>query len=161
MSYPGPVIPPVFGTENLKDDDGAVIDSFFIETDAPPPLKDAVEPIDNPALPKLKPLTKILTKHQLVDPQWGQSPIQLLPGDVRRKGVGVRVFSPTAVATDGIRLASDIGEVNSAGVIFHGQVDPSNSLNDHNGPIYVMGYSSVTGGVNSAALFVEVWSVTE
>lgn len=161
MSYPGPIIPPVFSTENLKDDDGAVIDSFFIETDAPPVLKDATQTIDKSVTPPIKPLSKVLTKHQLIDPQWGQSPVQLLPGDARRQGVGIRVYSPTLVATDGIRLASDIGEVNSAGIILHGQVDPSNALNNHTGPLYAIGYSIATGGINSALLYVEVWAVTE
>jgi hypothetical protein len=162
MSYPGPVIPPVFGTQNLRDDDGAVIDSFLIETDAPPTLKDATQTIDAPDVEKIKPQTKLITKTQLIDPAWS-GPTQLLPGDANRHGVGIRVWSPTLVATDGMRIASDIGEVNSAGIVLHSQTLPGDALSDHTGPVYALPASlSTTGpGVASAIVYATVWAVTE
>ncbi len=162
MSYPGPLIPPVFGTENLHDDDGAVIDSFFIETDAPPTLKDATETIDATAAKEIKPQTKLISKIQLIDPAWS-GPTQILPGDANRHGVGVRVWSPTTIATDGVRVASDGGEVFSAGIVLHSQTLPGDALSDHTGPIYVIAASlGTTGpGVASAPVYVTVWAVTE
>jgi hypothetical protein len=162
MSYPGPIIPPVFGTENLKDDDGQIIDEFFIETDTPPPLKDATEPIDKTAAIDIPRITRIITKTQLVDPTWS-TPIQLLPSDSKRHGVGIRVWSPGLVATDGIRLSSDLGEVYSAGVILHGQVPPGDALSEHTGPLYATAANLTTTGVGiaSAPVFVMVWSVSE
>lgn len=159
MSYPGPIIPPVFGTEDLKDDDGQVIDSFFIETDTPPPLKDATEPIDKTAAIEIPRLTRIITKHQSIDPAWG-TPVQLLPADFNRIGVGIRVWSPTSVATDGIRLAADSGEVYSGGVLLHNQTPPGDSLSQHTGALYAVSFSVGTG-VASAPVFVEVWSVSK
>ena len=162
MSYPGPITPPVFGTQNLRDDDGAVIDSFLIETDAPPTLKDATETIDAPAVKEIPKQTKLLTKTQLIDPAWS-GPTQILPGDAKRHGVGIRVWSPTLIATDGLRVASDIGDVNSAGIVLHSQTLPGDALSDHTGPVWVLAASlGTTGpGIASAVVYVTVWSVTE
>jgi len=151
---------PIFGTENMHDDDGAVIDSFFIETDAPPLLKDATQTIDATAAKEIPVQTKVITKDQLIDPAW-VNPTQIFPGDPNRKGLGIRVYSPTSVVTDGVRIASDIGEVNSAGIVLHNQTDPSNAFADHTGPIYVLAASISTGGAASAVVRVEAWAVTQ
>lgn len=161
MSYPGPLTPDIFSTEDKGANDGAIIDSFLIETDAPPNLKDATEPVDPPATKEIKPLTKLLTRHQLVAISWGLIPISLLNGDAKRHGVGIRVWSPTSVATDGVRVASDIGDLATGGVILHNQTIPGDSFNDHTGPVWVQSFSATTGLIASADVFVEYWSVTE
>jgi hypothetical protein len=162
MSYPGPLTPEPFSTQNLKDDDGAVIDSFFVETDSPPDLKPAVEPVPAPAIQEPKRNTRILTRSILLNPANAgiTDPIQLFPADASRKGVGIRVVSPTAVVTDGIRIASDPGEIYTAGRIFHGQDIANGALYDHVGPIYILGCGATATGIPSANVTVEAWAVT-
>lgn len=85
----------MFGTQDLKDDDGPVIDSFFKETDAPPDVTKAIEPIpvlQAPAKPeyptRLKAGFMILTA--------SQSPMQLVPPDPYRLFLTIRVTSLNA-----------------------------------------------------------------
>jgi hypothetical protein len=159
MSYPGPVTPEMFGTQNKSDDDGQVIDSFFIETDSPPNLKEATQPIPAPVATTIPVATKILTKSQSIDPTWG-TPTQLLPADVRRKCMGFRVNSPGSVATDGVRIASDIGDLLTAGRVLHGQT-LSDALSCHTGAIYAVTTGLGANGAASAVVNVEIWAVTE
>lgn len=155
---------PPFGSQDLHDDDGAVIDSFLIEVDNPPDLKDAQEVVDTPKT-KIPPrLSRILTRDYLFTPanDPNNTPIQLLPSDPNRKGVGIRVWSPTLVVTDGIRLASDLGDLLSGGQVLHTQTPPGDSMNNHTGALYAVTTSALpVGGPASAPVRVWVWSVTE
>ncbi len=159
MSYPGPVPPKVFETQNLTDDDSKVIDDFLIETNAPPNLKDATQTIPATAATTIPRATRILTKSQSVSPAWG-SPTQLLPADPKRKCMGFRVNSPASVATDGVRIASDIGDLLTAGRVLHGQT-LSDALSCHTGAIYAITTGAAANGVASDVVNVEVWAVTE
>jgi hypothetical protein len=155
MSYPYPI----FGSQDLHDDDGAVIDSFLIETDAPPDLKQATQPIDPPAVKAPARITRIMTRDMTLDPSW-TTPTMLFPADGKRKGLGLRVNSPTAVATDGVRIGSDLGEMNTAGRIFHGQT-LTDILSTHTGAVWLLPCGNGTNGVASAPISVEAWAVTD
>jgi hypothetical protein len=156
MSYPGPIIPEVFGTQDKHDDDAQVIDSFFIETDVPPDLKPAAQTIDAPDVEVIKPCTRFLTGELNVDPTWG--PTMVLPADAKRKGMEIKVFSPNATLTDGVRVASEIGGLGMAGKVFHGQ-SMSNALDNHTGAVWIQGFGA--SGSNAFVVTVEYWSVTE
>jgi hypothetical protein len=144
-----------FESQNLNDDDGAVIDSFFLETDSPPSLKELNEPIIVKTLREPAPITRLLTMSQSFDPSW-PTPVQLLPADACRKSLQVSVYSPTAILTDGIRLSDDIGTVAKAGRVLHNGTIP---LDGHTGALYAT--TCGAAGAASATVYVEVWSVTE
>lgn len=148
-------IAPIFSTQNVHDDDAAVVDSYFIETDTPPDVKAAIEPGPQPVLPALPLTTKLLSKETLLDPTWTQ-PTQILPADANRKSVYCRVYSPTVVATDGVRFASNNGETGFGGKVLHAA---DISFLEHTGSIYAIDCNS-SGGRASAAIIVEIWSVT-
>jgi hypothetical protein len=152
-----PTVP--FETQNVHDDDGQVIDSFFIETDTPPNLKDATEPIppsdSNTVPPKV---TRLLTRSLIVQPGWDA--VQLFPSDANRRGFYLRVTSPTAVATDGIRLADNNGEVRTAGQIFHGQTTSGSAFDEHTGAVHIISTNATDGGNASAPVVVAAWAVT-
>lgn len=146
----------VFGSQDVKDDDGQVIDSFFVETDSPPDVKGAIEPISIPALPEPKKTTRLLTGDITVSEAW--TAVQLLPADANRKGINIKVYSPTSVATDGVRFSDEPGNILQAGKILHGG---STTFDYHTGPLY---YITCGGGANgraSAPVSLEYWSVTE
>lgn len=150
---------PIFSTQNVHDDDADVIASYDIEVDAPPNLKDAVEPIPIPAPKPLPLITKILSGELVIDPLWSGATL-ILPADANRKTVYLRVYSPTAVATDGVRIASDIGLLPGSGKVLHNY---DWSINAHTGAVWVT-TCTLSGGSTtpaSAKVAVEYWSVTE
>ncbi len=151
MSQPMP-----FETADKNDDDGQVIDSFFIETDNPPPIKDAIEPIVVRALPDTAPITRMISKDQNLDPTW-QGPTQLLPADAKRKSLSLYVYSPTAVATDGVRFSDDNGASWFGGKVLH---NGNITLDHHTGPLWVMDAGAVAGRA-SATVSVQMWAVTQ
>lgn len=148
---------PIFSTQNVHDDDGPVIDSYLIETDSPPDLNLAQEPIEIPALPPMPLVTRLISREIIVDPTW-PTPTLILPADANRKSVYLRVYSPTSVATDGIRIASNNGEASFGAKVLSGN---DWQLNAHTGAIWVWTVSSTTNLVASAPVAVEYWSVTE
>lgn len=149
---------PIFGTQDLHDDDGQVIDSFAIEVDNAPDLKPAVTPVPAPEVENPAPATKLLTTSYTLDST--AAPIRVFPDDPNRKGLTIKVVSPTGVATDGIRVASDIGLLSTAGRVFSGQ-QLSDALMNHTGCIYIVptGNGGSGNGV-SAPIVVEAWAVT-
>lgn len=148
MSQPLP-----FETQNVRDDDGQVIDSFLIETDSPPPIEDAKEPIVVRALPQPKIVTRMFSGEQSLNS--GMTPVQILPADANRLSLNVYVYSPTQVATDGIRFSDENGNVNTGGKLLH---DSNIMLAGHTGPVWVI--DTGVSGRASAAVYVEYWSVT-
>lgn len=81
---------PMFGSQDLTDDDGAVIDSFLIETDAPP--KPEPEPI--PILGKPTPTypLRLVTGFQIVDSNITE-PFPLFVPDTYRQFCKIRITS--------------------------------------------------------------------
>ncbi len=152
---------PIFGSQDLHDDDGAVIDSLLIETDTPPNPADAPQPITNPVLQNPEKWDRLLSVQQIVQVGWDA--VSVLPSDPKRHSLTIYVNSigstpGTPIATDGIRLADDRGNMLQAGRLLHGQTISIN----YKGPLSVIG----TGGVsandgNTGPVSVEIWSVTE
>lgn len=145
----------IFSTQNMHDDDGQVIDALFIETDAPPNLKDATQPIVIPVLAEPKKTTRFLTGDITIPATW--TPVLLLPADANRQGVNIKVYSPTSVATDGVRFSDEPGNIYSAGKILHGG---STTFDNHTGPIYYVPCGSAANGAASAPINLCYWSVT-
>lgn len=145
----------IFGSENLKDDDAAVIDSFFIETDSPPNLKDVHSPIIVKVLEDPKVTTRLFSREINFDPTW--STTLVLPADNNRKSLYLRVQSPTAVATDGIRFSDENGNILTGGKVLHGFDAPFVS---HTGAIYGIACGNGTNGAASATVSLSIWAVT-
>ena len=151
MSHPYPV----FGTQDLTDDDAAVIDSYTIETDAPPDMKSAEQPI--PKTPEtpiavttvLKPCGELVLKP-------GFDPVMLMPADNCRKHAYIRVVSPTVVTTDGLRFGDTAQNARNGARLIHGNAP---TIDDYTGALWVYP-QAITGAVNSADVNVEYWAVT-
>lgn len=164
MSYPGPITPKPFETENLHDDDGDIIGSYDIEIEAPPNLADATQPIPSSKVKQPTTFTRVLTRSMTVQPGW--TPVMLYPSDPNRKNMTIRVTSlgtdgtgTTPFATDGVRVAADLGDILNAGIINNGQT-VTDCFSDHNGPLYIVSTGNGTNGVSQAAVRVDAWSVT-
>lgn len=134
----------------VNDKDARVIDEDNREVDAPP--TPVVQRIVTPELVPVKACTKLLTVTQACDPQWGSQPnmppfVQLLPADANRRGLTLRVYSPTAVLTDYVIIADDQSKLQgiaaSGAPLYHGD---NIDLNDYTGPIFVTakGSSAIT-----------------
>ena len=145
-----------FESQNVKDDDGSVIDSFFIESDTPPDLKFATQPIPVDVLEDPVKNTRIISKDELIDYTW-TTPYAVLPADANRKSLNVYVYSPTAVATDGVRLSDENGTIYTAGKLLHnGTIE----LTHHTGALWVLPCGAAAGNTASAPVRLQVWSVT-
>jgi hypothetical protein len=146
---------PVFGSQNLKDDDARVIDDYLIETDAPPDMTKAEQPIDaTPATPiavttVLKPCSELVLLPTF-------DPVLLMPADRNRKHAYIRVVSPTSVATDGIRFGDTPQNARNGARLVHGNAP---TIDDYTGAIWAYP-QAVTGAANSAVVNVEYWAVT-
>jgi hypothetical protein len=146
---------PMFGTQDLKDDDAAVIDSYTIETDAPPDMEAAEQAI--PATPD----TGIAITSRLVPcselvliPTF--DPVMIVPADDRRKHLYMRVYSPTAQAGDAVRFGATPQDARNGARLLQGDAP---TIDDYTGALWVYP-QSITGGTNSAAVNVEYWAVT-
>ena len=164
MSYPGPITPKPFETEDLHGDDASIIESYDIEIDAPPKLSDATQPIPPSAVAQPVKYTRVLTRSETIQPTW--SPTMLFPSDPNRKNMTIRVTSlgadgtgTTPIATDGIRISSDSGDILSAGVLLSGQ-SMSDCMTDHNGAVYVVATGTGTGGASQYNVRIDAWTVT-
>lgn len=148
---------PMFGTQNLKDDDAQVIDDYLIETDSPPDMKAAEQPIPPTPDTGMTRLTKILTTELVWRTGWSE-PQLLLASDENRLQFHMRVISPSSSTTDGIRWASKKDEARTGGRLLAGQT--SGAVDSHTGAIWVWG-ETVAGATNSADLNIEIWAVTK
>jgi hypothetical protein len=141
-----------FESQNLKDDDGQVIDSFLIETDAPPPLSEALEPIVVKGETKVDKYTRLLSGEVTMGIDW--EPVQILPVDATRLDLVLRVYSPTAIDTDGIRFSDERGLVRTGGKVLHGDML---NLADHTGAVWVIPAGD-SSGLASAPVSIEWWA---
>lgn len=151
----------VFGSQDLKDDDGAVIDSFLIETDAPPNPADAPQPITIQALPAVRPITRLITGYQVMSSAVQQA-IQIVPADAARLELVLKVTSTAATPTleDYILVSDEFSKVlfgsGQSGIAsrFRQNTSPY-ILARHTGPLWVMPNPSI-----SAAIEVTWWITT-
>lgn len=145
-----------FESQDKRDDDGAVIDSLFIETDAPPDPAKAPQPIVVKALKELPTITRMISGDITVSPDWTAT--LLLPSDANRKSITIRVYSPTAVLTDGVRFSDERGNILSSGKLLH---NSDSVFDNHTGAIWYIACGAAADGKASAPVSLEYWSVTE
>ena len=134
---------PIFGTQDLKDDDGPVIDTLFLETDAPPPIEEAMEPIRIPAPIELPRPTRLFTGTETLNTD--SQPIQLVVADADRREFEIVVSTPAGAATaaDYLNVASELGPVTNAQQTGSGmgvaRIRPGVpwDFDAHTGPIYI------------------------
>jgi hypothetical protein len=133
-----------FETQNVGDDDGPVIDSFFVETDKAPPA-----PLDSILIPaKAEPpiLTRVLAGTEVINP--GTDAFQLLPADPTRVETEIDVIwegeAGTETVTDYVNVGGDLGPVSNAGMAGSRagayRIYPGSGGRDfdaHNGPLYI------------------------
>lgn len=102
---------PIFGSQDLHDDDGAVIDSFFVEVDNPPDLRMMEEPISIPTEVEPVEPTRLITGYQVFAA--AGLPIMVLPADARRVGLNLRCVSQFATPNfnDCVFIADDQGKL--------------------------------------------------
>lgn len=150
-----------FGSQNLKDDDGAVIDSLFLETDAPPDPASVPEPITIPALPAVRPTTRLITGYQVMSSAI-QQPIPIAPADAERLELTIKVTSTAVSPTleDYILLSDESSKcvfgTGQSGIAsrFRQNTEPY-TLCAHTGPVWIMPNPSI-----SAAIEVTWWITT-
>lgn len=133
---------------DVTDDDAEVIDSLVQQ--APEPPAPVVEPIASTPLVTPTVPTRLLSTRQLVDPAW-PTPTLLLPADKTRKSLSVKVTSPANTATDGVVVMSDVRNGEGLALVCHGTLL---TLDHHTGDVRVKANGA-------AAVYVDVWSVTE
>ena len=133
---------PPFGSENVTDDDGQVLDSFFVETDNPPDLRLAQEPI--PILPRVTPEypTKLFTGFQVIFAN--TDPFRLFQADVRR--VDGKIYVASLNATPDLNQYVYVSEQRSAippsalsGNVLRARPGKSIDIESHSGELWVMG----------------------
>lgn len=128
-------------TGDNADDDAAVVDSFFIETDAPP--TPVIEAIPSIALSKPTPSTVLRTGAVVADTSY--QPYIIINADPNRKELRIEGYSSASPVTfnDYVFLAMDPGLLTpqSAYRLRHGITI---NLDEHTGPIYFLPNSSIT-----------------
>lgn len=147
---------PMFGTQDLKDNDGQVIDSFLIETDAPPDMTGAQQTIDKTPTTMVPVLTRLVPYgEQILTPTF--DPVLIMPADVNRRHAYLKVVSPTAQANDGVRFGPTGAEARKGPRLVQGDAP---TIDDYTGAIWVYP-ESVTGATNSANVAVQYWAVSQ
>lgn len=149
---------PIFGTQNVRDDDAAVIDSYDVETDAPP--KPILEPIPIPAQLDIPRPTRILAGNIILTS--GSLPQQILPADNDRVVLRIYPFwvngTPNPGFNDYVSIGEDIGSVSNAqtNLLTWGtlRLRPIAALgasayefNEHTGPIWVAPGNALTAPI--------------
>jgi hypothetical protein len=152
--------PAVFTTQDLKDDDPAVIDSLVQETNAPADLKYGVEPYHPVPQYKPNPITRLFTATVLLS--GGADPYQLLPEDVNRITCKLSAYSTNATPAnitynDFCLVGDNRGLVSARSNTFlcachHLQ---ERDLYGHTGALWV-----IPGPGMTAAIEVTAWAVT-
>jgi hypothetical protein len=145
---------PMFGTQNLHDDDGSVIDSFLIETDTPPDVKDAIEPIEQlPAKVDVPTYTRIMSGIVLF--LGGEtSPVNLVPFDDNRIRFHLDVTSAatTPAFADFILVADEPGKLSNPAATstqpgFRVHNGKGVDMDEHTGPVWVIPGAGITNAI--------------
>lgn len=167
MSSPFPSENPTFGplhVGNVTDDDGQVIDSFLVETDAPPTpdemmaagIQGLKEPLHEP-----EPATRLITATWTLQPSW--SPFKILVADPGRVQLRLRAMSlatTPAVATDFVVIGFDqaFTQANSGFRLWNSvPID----LDDHTGDLFLGCNPNAQVNASGDAFVVTMLAVTK
>lgn len=145
---------PMFGTQNLTDDDGQVIDSFLVETDSPPDIKEAIEPIQQlPDKINVPRYTRIMSGIVLF--LGGETtPVMLVPFDDNRIKFHLDVTSAAVapVFADFVITADEPGKLSNpaatstqAGFRVHN--GKGVDMDEHTGPVWVIPGAAITNAI--------------
>jgi hypothetical protein len=155
----------IFGSQDLNDDDGQVIDSFFIETDSPPNILNALKELTTAVREGLK--TPIVTGRLLTGNMtlvtgvnYFNSPTQILPADPNRTSLSLSVSSTaqttgkltqllsTGTAYTGpTTLRSVIGTSSDGATSGIGKVEVRDSINGTGPVLLTLAWSAGTSSV--------------
>lgn len=140
---------PMFGTQNTKDDDGPVIDSLFLEVNAPPNPADAIEPIPQPELPAPKPVTRLVTGTYTFDVAGiANAPWMLLPPDANRKSLELSAYNTVGTgATEYLSLADESGKCNTSSAFTIRPHRTPFTIDAHTGAVWVQTGPGITGSI--------------
>jgi hypothetical protein len=129
----------IFGSQKPNDDDGQVIDSFFIETDTPPDLTQALETIPIPAKDPIEKPTRTLSGTEILTSAF--TPYMLLAPDADRTTIAIGVYSyaTTPGVKDYALMADENSKVSTTSAqgsfrLRHNQVY---SFSGHTGAIWI------------------------
>lgn len=136
---------PLFTGDNT-DDDAAVVDSYLIETDAPPtPVIQAINPE-----PLIHPVPATILRTGTVELRAAYTPIQLMVADTKRQSLQLSGYSSASpvVIGDYALIAFDPGLLTPTAAyrLRHGQTF---SLDDHTGEVWVL----INPGATAATVF--------
>lgn len=138
-------------TGNNEDDDGAVIDSFFIEVDNAPGLvpQDLVK-VAKEVWPKIE---RLNTATFSIAPTW--APVLAMPKDPNRMHLTIRVTGFTG--TDELWFADDGGKIGIVSTAFKlTGAQPSLTIDDFTGPLFI-----APNPANGATITVSIMAVTK
>jgi hypothetical protein len=146
----------IFGSQNLHDDDGDIIASYDIEVDAPPDIKEALQPI--PAEPEKSPVvcTRLITGTMTLDATIVE-PFLLLAADAERQQFRMDVLSNAASPTNAdyvliadekskLQLPVD-GSVLPGGLMKRVHTGKDFPLDVHTGALWVRPNPGITGTI--------------
>lgn len=141
VSSPFPSENPTFGplhVGDVTDDDGKVIDNFFIEVNDSPAPADLIGPIDPAPLLIPRPATRLITGNMNLDTNW--QPVQILPADPNRLQLRIRGMSlaTTPGLNDYVLLGYDRGMVATpSGAAFKLRSGVGLDLDEHTGEVWI------------------------
>jgi hypothetical protein len=149
---------PIFGLQNLKDDDGAVIASFDIEVDAPADVRQATEPVEiitpetptQPDVPSAAtPATRIISGTELMF--GGAAPLQILYADTRRQDLRIDIYSTAGSpgVNEYVLIGDELAKMSNvmASGTFKGRHAKSVDLTYHTGPLFIVPGPSITAAI--------------
>lgn len=148
MSHPHEI----FGTQNLEDDDGPVIDSLVKEVNAPPDLREAIAELTSglrEALIKPQITGRLLSGNMVFGTGANRftAPTLILPADPRRKSLTLSASSNTSNAGALTQLISTGLAVSGPTTLRSVTITSSDGATSGNGKVEVRDSTTGTGAV--------------
>lgn len=132
---------PIFGLENLHDDDSQVMDDLYSQTNTPPPIAEAIQPITIPGKPELPITSRILAGTESITTT--TTAYRLLPADANRTEFQCVMTVPTGTAgvDDYLLVSDESGKVTNGSTQGAFRVRPGVGwdLDSHTGEIWIAG----------------------
>ena len=175
MSHPYPL----FGSQDLHDDDGPVLDSLVPDSHEPADIKGAVAPIERQGPINLPKASRIYSATQIFSITSNTTDIrQILAEDKNRKTCRIRCFYMTniglslLVADERTKLANlnnwaSVADIGSSGQIITAPALASSAaptdivLDGHTGAVWIAGLRTLTSQTQPFDMAVVAWGVTD